>query len=270
MERVQEKESTFFKKLMTPIGFGTAIAVSAGIGLGLAFLSKKLGNSKSEYQKLIEKIKTKLEEGNGGSIYSESLTQMVYKCVILTAQKDFNELLHAVLDGQKEVIDDPEKYCQMMATYGQTLIKFEEKSYCKVIKDAGGLPYSFVQHQKQMREDSEIYRAMYIDMISRLRANYSKQFEKKELNVELLKKIFEYKLNLCEDLEAKRIKHEFPMPILVPSWIHGKILVEFDLRASKDDFVEALDRLAGTNPELNELVKKTDEVMDVLFKRYMK
>ena len=270
MEKVQNKESGFLKKLMTPLGFGTAIAVSAGLGFGLAFLRNKLAKPKSEYQMMIEKIKKRVKEEKDNSTYSDELIKMVYEAVPLVIQKDFNKISNKALKNRIKALEDIKAYDRATADFGLEALKIVNLGAIIVIKKAGGIPTRFQESDKLRRENSPELQQARFQVFANLREKYNTPQAGITLTDELVREVEAYFLELSQRVFSEKLEEEFLEAKVFAAWVCDHVYKKFGLDHTTDEYRRIKANLVKEDPEFKALTEESSRIALDILKRSSK
>ena len=249
MAKVEEKENSFLKKLTTPLGIGTALVVSAGIGLGLLFLKNKLQKSESEYDKILQKIKAKIEEEKDLNTYSDDLISLVYETVPLITQEEFNKFATTLEEEKIQVVDDIPKYCASVQKFGIGVGKVLDAAFAKIIQDAGGVPDLFLKAEGSRKNNSQKIFMKFQKLIGAMKSKTPKPPNKHKITEELVKKVCAYESELFEELKGKDIKTVFPIPPIIMVWVPNKVYAKFGIDINSEEVAAVVQELMKKDPE---------------------
>ena len=258
MEKIQQQnENSFLRRLQTPLGFGIAILVSAGIGFGLSILQHRLKEgSLPEYQKLIREIKELLEEQKGETTYSDQLIKLVYECAPLIAQEDYSSASSKAKADRIATVDDLEKYNKVSVAYAEHLVVVTEKAFSQIIKDAGGFPNHFIQVERDRKPRVQSVMDSYQNMMMRLKLKSNLIPSKHKITPEAIKEMQRYELELLEEIKTKNLISKMTMPFVIIIWITDKLYQKFGINMETPEYKDLYNDLLKTDPEVIELSKK--------------
>ena len=263
MEKAQDKENNFLKKLMTPAGFVAAIAVSLGLGFGIAFFRTRLGKRElSEYEKVIQRIREKMKENKGDNInpYSDEVIKMVYDAVPLVDQGQFNTAFEKILNQKLAVLEDFQKYMEVTRSFSVALFENYKTRMYKVVEDAGGSVTEFSQIEAQRSRTSPHLQECFDQGVSDLKTNYSKSKFDKNLTDEVLREAETFYLELFKRIDSEKIYKNFIHPLVTYAWACDYLRKKFGVDLNTKKYKAVRKRLAETDPEFGKLQKEIDRV----------
>ena len=234
----EEKNNRFLKRLTTPLGIGTAIVVSAGLGFALYHLRKKLNKSDSKAQKLIERIREKIkeEQKTDPNTYSEELIKLVYECTPLVAQEKYNKIKLEWIKERTEALEDIPKYVEIGTKYSQKLVKQMLESMFQIVKEAGGSPQVFVTVERERRKNSKQAMLEYTKLLNLLDSRATARPNRKKLTVELVREVMEFQKELFTDMVKKGGRKKFKIPSMLAAWVIDKAYETFGVDAASQEF----------------------------------
>ena len=251
---------------MTPLGFGTAIILSAGIGFALAFLRNRLKNGLSEYEKMIEKVKKKLKEEESQTTYSNELIKLVYEGTKLIAKQDYSAASLKSIKSRMKVLEDLQAYNLASIEFGNDLVDLTEYAFSKIIKEAGGCLKMFIQAERERKNHHQEMMKAYQDLIGQLKSDSPLRATKKQLTDELVREILFYESSLLERIFAEKLMDQLAEPIVILIWISDMVYDKYEVNMNTTEYKKAFLDLVGRDPELKQVNKKVGGMMSQIFK----
>ena len=251
MNQKEEKLQGFFATLTTPLGLGTAIAVSAGIGISFYFLHQKLQKPKTEYEKMIQQIKKHVKIESRGSqkdTYSDSLVQMVYKTTPMVIQEALKTLYEENLDQRLKAINEAEKsqYKALCQGLNQAILSLIESTSLKIVEEAEGSKDRFKRATSPKRRQlSRQLKFYYEGCINSIVKKAPTRPNKATLSKELFMDILDFKRQLLSaELSSRGVEWTDGCTGLIVVWIYDRVYEKFgvdirseELRRLRTDFV---------------------------------
>ena len=255
-----DKDYWFSKNLKTPLGFGIALILSFGVGFGLSELSfrGKAQKRRSLYKKRVKDIQKVLNEEPDFKTYSLNLVKMVYETVPLAIQEDYNQVYREFIAKRRNSVDNFEEYINVTNNYTQNTIEVMNKGLRLIITDAGGSFAILQQSRTKWARQGQEMTDVIMDLFRRIEVEVPRKPNTRKITKELLKQIYEYKLQIMFDFKSDKIRNGLEA-VVMKIWLRDKVFIKFGVDMETQKFMNLQKTLSLTDLEINVLKKQISE-----------
>ena len=240
------EDNRFWKTMKTPLGFGTALAVSAGLGVGLLLLRRRLSSPQPEYKKLVERVKEKIREQGANQSYSQVLINTIFGAVSPKAKKQCKALNKKYHLKRLKVLYNPVQY--------KTLVFKHRKELCNLIEEDlkatfGRIdPISILLFNLTQPGYSALWESVLLEGFSaNLRELITLEYKRK-LTVELYKEGYDYEFSIMNESRSYPILQKMKTDSLIAVWFSDHSSAKFGVDLISPEAQEIAGELVKTDP----------------------
>ena len=269
--KIEEKDSSLFDTLRTPLGLGVALLFSAGVGLGLAFLLKRAKKAKTEYSQLIESIRAKVKERKRQKkqpLVSDQIIEMVYFCTSKALKDKYENIVREERNLPEESRKDFNKFLSSLKSYATRLKVLVDSTIKQVIKEAKIPQTEFLAYQNLRLEESQHLQQSYHQILEPGKEVVERIPHKRKVTVELMKEVSRYEKKALEEALVKYDVKDRMSALLLPGWITSKVYCEFGVNTTRKDYIMEVVELSKRDSEYRELFEKTQGLLGEFLKKY--